>query len=295
VKLPNELEKGDFLDSVIGWSKLSTIENNYNDVFLGIVDLIGFTSLLSDKGDGAPNFLVGIIAGLMSFADSSYRTIHVQLLSDTIIVYSEDAFNVSFYNVYNVLDQIRYGLLKHGILCRGAIVRGKSFIANGVIVSPAFITAYKIEQEECIYPRIIWEKSTFDPIRRETQYSKDGIPGFLHKGVFRMIDTQIAEIDFDGQVIGAMTFSDSSVLTLLLNHYPGEGRAIEPENIETIQKSALIALNVFKTGILLAKERTRTEKERMKVNYVINVFNRRVRQIVNFSESERLELEIAHA
>jgi hypothetical protein len=74
------------------------------------------------------------------------------------------------------LGQLCRFLLMEGMLCRGAITVGSLFHQDPLVIGPAFLEAYRLEQNVAFYPRIIlsdaamklW-KMEFCPSQRSTR------------------------------------------------------------------------------------------------------------------------------
>jgi len=71
------------------------------------------------------------------------------------------------------LENFRIGLIEEGFFARGSIVKGEHFIKNDIMVSPAFIKAYEIEQNICIYPGIIIEESIAKELISNSLFQND--------------------------------------------------------------------------------------------------------------------------
>ena len=77
-----------------------------------------------------------------------------------------------------LLSLIQHRLLeKHSILLRGGVTRGKFYAGKEFIFGKALINAYKLENEEAVYPRIIFGKNCF---AKQTIEALVGADNILH-------------------------------------------------------------------------------------------------------------------
>lgn len=288
---PDDFKLKDFFSACNKWSLYKAEDLNFKYIYLGILDILGYKSLIEAKGDDAPKFLIQIFTEIMPFVDSSYESLNIKILSDTIIVYSDNENAISFYHIYEVLDKVRNHFLAKGVLTRGVIVHGKSFIKDDIIISPAFIKAYLMEQNECIYPRIIWEKDAFNKANSEVIII-NGIPGILYRNSFAIIDYSQYEKDFDGQIIGLLKFGNTSIFELLYNRHPTENRILEKEIIPEIINDAIRELQKYREAITVIKSSVTCLKVNMKIDYIINKYNDLLNKLNYLTEIQKINLQI---
>jgi len=83
--------------------------------------------------------------------------------SDCFLISDTD----SLWQLFAAVQALGSRLLSHGILTRGAIVRGEAYHRGQVSFGPAMIEAYMIEREVAKYPRILVKDDVRDAIRFE--------------------------------------------------------------------------------------------------------------------------------
>lgn len=151
----------------------------YQDRIVVFLDFLGWTELIENAKD-VPQILVSLdekldqaaheqdlIRQARSHGNAIPHGPQVAHFSDTIVIsrLSNDpsiidtAFTDTIYRVAHFLKPFIYHrgnpLLKSGLLCRGAIVRGKLFHRDNMVVGPALIAAHKMENTLAVYPRIL--------------------------------------------------------------------------------------------------------------------------------------------
>lgn len=154
------------------------------EAILGMVDVLGFKEFVEQKQDQAIRSYIEIVDNLKVILKITNSTTHMEILSDTFLVYSYEESAESLLKIAAIIENIRYNfLIKEGLLSRGAIVKGKMYntsdrkfydphtkkeikIDDGIIVSEALVKAARLEKK-AYYPRIVVEeevKMLFDQL-----------------------------------------------------------------------------------------------------------------------------------
>jgi hypothetical protein len=137
---------------------LQSDEISYKQTILGIIDILGFRTFLDKSKEMAPKKICQTIAQNLIPTETLFHRLRFKMLSDTLIVYSDQIDDYStILEIIFALDTFRTGLIEEGFFSRGAVVFGDNFMDNDIMISPAFIKAYEIEEEICNNPRIIIE------------------------------------------------------------------------------------------------------------------------------------------
>ncbi len=99
-------------------------------------------------------------------------------------------------------------MFESGLLCRGAVVKGKLFHDGNVLFGPALIEAYKIESTLAIYPRIIVADSLVAMLgnvpKPETSVRKDS-DGLYYLDTLS-IDLPVSDMDGFGLAYAKICF-----------------------------------------------------------------------------------------
>lgn len=169
--------------------KWSAVLNDFDNhlpqkAILGMVDVLGFKEFVEQKQDQAIRSYIEIVDDLKVILEITNSTTHMEILSDTFLVYSYEESAESLLKIAAIIENIRYNfLIKEGLLSRGAIVKGKMYntsdrkfydprtkkelkIDDGIIVSEALVKAARLEKK-AYYPRIVVEeevKMLFDQL-----------------------------------------------------------------------------------------------------------------------------------
>ena len=122
---PEIIQSGNLFDSTTKWKDLASQKPKYKPALFAYLDILAYKALVDLFGDAAPQQIVTIISEVIPFPESAYKTISVRVISDSILVISEDTSMVSLVNLINVVEILRMGFLKYRLMVRGAIVRDR--------------------------------------------------------------------------------------------------------------------------------------------------------------------------
>ncbi|MGE0201507.1 MAG: hypothetical protein AB7P76_11125 [Candidatus Melainabacteria bacterium] len=155
----------------------------YGDRYVAFIDILGFENLIKrteidvelqqnvqsvltrvflSQDPGEPPLLEGqendegwgyLKPRMYSFSDCIAMSANVD----------KDSLQTLIYKIYELVS----GLLAFGVFTRGAIVKGKLYDDRQVIYGPALIDAYKKEQNEAIYPRVIFSEEVICELSAE--------------------------------------------------------------------------------------------------------------------------------
>lgn len=141
----------------------------YSNRFVAFVDILGFKNLVNNSNSNQK--LIETIDNVLSeIEDDKNRNSDKALgnkaigreitnFSDSIVIsYSTECQGAGVNLLIDVrLLQLR--LLYYGILSRGAVTFGKLIHDDDVCFGPALVEAYKMEEHDAIYPRVIVDES----------------------------------------------------------------------------------------------------------------------------------------
>lgn len=161
-------------------------ENNvykYEERIIAFIDILGFKNLVYDPK------LIKAFSVVFNHAnrnlmqnDLSMAGVQSTSISDSIVISikanEEDAFKKLLQLIYAEV----VGLLKLGIILRGAIAVGDLYHRNNIVFGPALVNAYEYEKENAIYPRIIVDSGV---LNRCLNLCKSDMDCKIQKGYFK--------------------------------------------------------------------------------------------------------------
>lgn len=219
INTPPELRSGDFLGSIANSPyKLAADSLRYNQVFFAFLDILGYRAFLQKHGDNAPPTIYSMLKNTYDFHSSTYESVRLKLLSDSILLWTEGDLPVHFWNLLNVVELIRNEFFKKGLLLRGGITLGKNFIAQDIIVSPALVEAYELEQS-AKYPRILVAEAAKNKGLQSIFNTPHGTFGLQVESYFRIVDISKIQCDEDSKTIIA-PFNETNGLCFLRTGLP---------------------------------------------------------------------------
>lgn len=127
------------------------MDAKYEERVVLFLDILGFKNLINqDRQD--------IVAEALTATTTQYSNdIQTSAFSDNIAVSIKIGQNCELLQIIQFASYLAWLLLHKGVLSRGGIAVGKLHHKNGIIYGPALNTAYELESQVAIYPRIILE------------------------------------------------------------------------------------------------------------------------------------------
>jgi len=161
-----------FLD-ILGFSELVTRSVAEPAVFATVINSLAIPQAYGFKWDDAAfssdvlqKIDVEIRPVVADMMQKSRERNRLTAFSDCVAISSPaDADGASA--VLQQIKGITGNLLMLGVLVRGGIAVGNLFHESGIIVGPALIEAYKLEQQVAHYPRVLVSPAVLDVLRND--------------------------------------------------------------------------------------------------------------------------------
>ncbi len=128
---------------------------------IAVLDILGFSEkikLLTNQEN--LNEIENITSSLkeieLKFSNKAHG-IACSIISDTIVISTKDHSADGYVSIFTSIARLAHELFNHGLIFRGYVTHG-IFCHNeqeSVIVGDAFISAYKAEQERCIFSIVL--------------------------------------------------------------------------------------------------------------------------------------------
>lgn len=149
-------------------------ENGYMVCFLGIIDILGFSDFVNTN-ENAVKLITEIISNSFFTNESLLEKISYKMLSDTLIVYTNENTQYALLNLIFGLENFSIKCLEKGFLSRGAVVQGNFYLDKDydIMVSSAFIEAYRLEENIACYPRILITNKVYDFLMKNMEFRDD--------------------------------------------------------------------------------------------------------------------------
>lgn len=205
------------------------MNRKYTDKYVAFIDILGFRALLEREGNDASR-ISGLFDALIKCKDLSprinrftnkrnpLRTIEevyssdksvnlfqcydaalkdmiIKIVSDSIILATPVSDDFAFTVIVDACSFIAQYLLTYeeGYLVRGAITRGNVYFEEeNVFFGEAYVRAYMMEKDSCLYPRIIYENS----------YDQYPYANSFGRTLTRCGDDGWGDIDYIGNYLG---------------------------------------------------------------------------------------------
>jgi hypothetical protein len=178
-------------------------QHQYEDRIIAFIDILGFRSLINEtvkEGEILQEKLDALVEALNLIKDEFKKaqddselsnSVMITYFSDSIVISVRQHNSVDLLTIFETLKKIQIRLVERKILLRGGIVIGKLIHKENIILGPAMIEAYDLENKSALYPRI-----TIDPDVMEMSAKGED----FEEGVIAIKDfnyQKTFEIDFD--------------------------------------------------------------------------------------------------
>jgi len=148
---------------------------DYQERVVAFIDVLGFAELVraSDTDPTKRDKIAKFIMTDKLFADFTGNMFRMAaaFFSDSFVL------SIGSDRVFYLIREAGYlcrHLLLQGFPCRGAITTGSLYHQERIVVGPAFVKAYQLEQSVAIYPRVILDDATMQWWKHEFR------PGSAH-------------------------------------------------------------------------------------------------------------------
>jgi hypothetical protein len=279
----------DFLNTFKKYKQyLQSDKISYKQTILGIIDILGFRAFLNESKEMAPKIICQTIAQNLIPTEALFHRLKFKMLSDTLIVYSEQIDDSTILEIIFALDTFRTGLIKKGFFSRGAVVYGDNFMNNDIMVSPAFIKAYEIEEKICNNPRIIIEDCLIEKMLNNKDFiikqylsNNHGSKILNNKISFKNLYNNLSYVfdgilhkDHDSKYIIYPFIGMSDIALYYFDNFIANPRAALPDEKIRYIKLLESVMDEIKKGISEAYNRAKeNEKTKSKAIYFITIFN----------------------
>ena len=273
------------------WNKILAdfSTRGYKKSIMGIVDILGFKNFVQkEKENSVKTVIEAIRDSIMLNKMAISTTVKYAILSDTIIVYSENVDSDNVFYVIHALGNLQLELLRHRFLCRGALVTAENYINNDIIVSEALIKAHLIEEKIAIYPRIIIDEEVFKIIKPQIDSGKImNDKKYLTKdAVFR---------DYDGKYVLNTLCLISDVYAYINEDFKYIQNLHEDNNMKLYRQSMYeYKNNIQDYYVSVLKDGSLNKNILSKLNYLVNYYNRILNLSILFPKNLRSELYLAY-
>ena len=152
--------------------------------------MLGIKTLIAEHEHGDEDIAINKIEKIRKIVDSSTNilkkseSVEYIHISDSFVFVSDPKTIISILKLLSTI-QIRIVYECHRLL-RGAITIGDAIIENEgkYIIGPAYIQAYKLQENDAIFPRIIVDNSVINAIKKSDKEIKDFLKQDFDKEFF---------------------------------------------------------------------------------------------------------------
>lgn len=186
-----------------------------------------------------------------------------------------------------------------GIFLRGGISAGPFHFDNDILLSPALVRAYKLESKRAVYPVIVITPETVAELRRLPgieAHAEDSEPSLGYFLRFKSPHQEKGErfyfLDYVRHMADPNNYSFQSSADR--NAFFDRKRSPEERQRilnESLDKSALKALQCYQRQLITAYRQATSEKVRSKYRWLMRYHNRTLKSITSFYDPALIALD----
>lgn len=158
-----------------------TIEDRtYSKKLIAFLDVLGITNLVKENVDGNEYKAINKIEEIQKIVKTTSRSLmndgdfYIINISDSFVFVGEPAV---LKDLLIILASIQIRIIHEcNFLLRGAVTIGDAIITDegNYLIGPAYLEAFRLQDKNAIYPRIILDNSVLEEIK-DTAYFKEYI------------------------------------------------------------------------------------------------------------------------
>lgn len=265
-------------------------ENGYMVCFLGIIDILGFSDFVKTNGN-AVKLITEIISNSLFINESQLEKISYKMLSDTLIVYTNENTQYALINLIFALENFRIKCLEKGFLSRGAVVQGNFYLDKDydIMVSPAFIEAYRLEENDACYPRILITNKVYDFLMKNLKSGDD-----CYSSKKLKFEKNYIENDFDDfYVLRPFRNIDIIAKAIYPNHKDCNGHSFRTY-IDDDKADLIRVLSDIKNWLIdiYNNIELKDASVKRKYNYFAREFNETLEKCSNYIDIENIKVKL---
>ena len=259
---------------------------SYQKRFVAFIDILGFRNIIQGAAKDSPDKLFHEIVDSYWFF-SATASVTIRLISDTVLLISNDDLPSSYISIANVANNIRNSFLQRGFLLRGAIAYGNHFESHGICISPTLIAAYELEQCKADVARIVCAQDVVDYVAPCVTSNDRGRRGIVGPHGFHDVRDQMPVADFDGKFVLEFLPDTLEAYFLRTGHHHDPNYNSTTEQVEHFRTAGPTLLTLWRAGLESAAKACQTDRHRIKANYLIEKWNSYIRSFRLLSEQQK--------
>jgi len=175
----------------------------YEDRIIAFIDILGFRALINEtvKDNVIQQEKLNDLVEVLTLIKKEFGKVHkdaelpysfmITYFSDSIVLSVKRHNNIGLLTIFEILKRIQIKLIERKILLRGGVVVGKLIHQDNLILGPAMIEAYDLENKSALYPRITIDPDVMEMSVKEHELADNlfAIKDYDYQKTF--------EIDFD--------------------------------------------------------------------------------------------------
>ncbi|SHM83254.1 hypothetical protein [Flavobacterium xanthum] len=157
----------------------------YRISFCAYFDILGFAEKVKNENIDFFNHYLKVLEGELNYLNTEHdfenkegrKRFELKIFTDNFVIrypWNHEDGEIELGDLFDVLSRIQLTFAQKGIFIKGAISYSNLYMDENIVIGPALIESYKLEESHAIYPRIILSENAKEVVNQHINfYAKD--------------------------------------------------------------------------------------------------------------------------
>ncbi|MDD2982268.1 MAG: hypothetical protein PHQ74_02665 [Crocinitomicaceae bacterium] len=158
-------------------------QKRYCMSFCAYFDILGFSEKIKNENLDFFNHYLKVLNNELDYLNSDHdfdneerKRFEMKIFTDNFVIgypWNHEDGEIELGDLFDVLSHIQLTFAQKGIFIKGAISHSNLYMDNNIVIGPALIESYKLEESSAIYPRIILSENAISIVNQHINYYSD--------------------------------------------------------------------------------------------------------------------------
>jgi hypothetical protein len=141
-------------------------QKTYRTSFCAYFDILGFADKVKNENIDFFNHYLKVLEAELDYFNKEHdfdnkegrKRFELKIFTDNFVIgypWNHEDGEIELGDLFDVLSHLQLIFAQKGIFIKGAVSHSKLYMDENIVIGPALIESYKLEESNAIYPRII--------------------------------------------------------------------------------------------------------------------------------------------
>ena len=156
----------------------------YRVSFCAYFDILGFGNKVKDEDLKFFEHYLEVLQVELDYLNKEHdfdnkegkKRFELKIFTDNFVIgypWNHNDGEIELGDLFDVLSRIQLTFAQKGIFIKGAISHSKLYMDENIVLGPALIDSYQLEEQKAIYPRIILSETAKKVVKKHIGYYSD--------------------------------------------------------------------------------------------------------------------------